>query len=150
MNVFIEYFTQTLAAFFATVAFGILFSAPWKQYIPCGICGAVSWLVYYACATPFGVVYATFLATLVIVLLSRFMAIIRKCPVTVFLVCGIIPLVPGSAIYYTAYHFFMDDMANAAHYGLLTFKLAAAIVLGMVIILAIPLPPLRSALRFHR
>lgn len=142
MSLFFEFFTQTVAAFFATVAFGILFSAPIKQYLPCGICGAVSWLVYYAFAESAGVVYATFLATVAIVLLSRFMAILRKCPVTVFLVCGIIPLVPGSAIYYTAYHFFMDNMSMAAHYGLLTFKLASAIVLGMIVIFAIPMPQL--------
>lgn len=139
MNIFLEYLFQAIAAFVGTVAFCILFSVPIKQYFFCGFGGIVSWLVYYACEPFIGAVFATFFATLAIVLYSRIFAIIRKCPVTVFLVCGIIPLVPGSAIYYTAYYFFMDDMAKASHYGLLTFKIAMAIVMGMVVVLALPI-----------
>lgn len=139
MNIFLEYFFQAIAAFLGTMAFCILFSVPRRQYFFCGFGGIVSWLVYYACEPFIGAVCATFFATLAIVLYSRVMAIYRKCPVTVFLVCGIIPLVPGSAIYYTAYHFFMDNMSNAAHYGLLTIKIAMAIVMGMVVVLALPI-----------
>lgn len=139
MSVFIEYLLQCIAAFFATVAFCILFSVPRKQYLFCGICGAASWLVYCIFDGITGPVYATFFASVVIVLMSRSMAVLRKCPVSVFLITGIIPLVPGSAIYYMAYYFFMDDMPKAGDYLFLTVKLASAIVMGIVCVFALPI-----------
>ena len=38
--------TQTLVAFVATVAFGVLFQVPREQYAFSGICGAAGWLCY--------------------------------------------------------------------------------------------------------
>lgn len=139
MEIFMEYTLQCIAAFFATVAFCILFSVPVKQYIFCGICGAASWLVYCIFDSVTGPVYATFFASLVIVFMSRIMAVVRKCPVSVFLITGIIPLVPGSAIYYMAYNFFMDNMTEAGNYLFLTVKLASAIVMGIVCVFALPI-----------
>ena len=75
---------------------------------------------------------------LVITLLSRIFAILRKAPVTIFLVCGIFPLVPGVGIYYTSYHFIMGQTVEAAAYGIETFKIAIAIALGIMFILTIP------------
>jgi len=41
------------------------------------------------------------------------------------------PLVPGAAIYYTAYNFFMGQEALALQYGMDTIKMAIAIGLGI-------------------
>lgn len=139
MEIFAEYALHTIAAFIATFAFCILFSVPPKQYIFCGICGGASWLVYCIFDGVTGPVYATFFASLVIVFMSRIMAIVRKCPVSVFLITGIIPLVPGSAVYYMAYYFFMDDIPKAGEYLFLTVKLASAIVMGIVCVFALPI-----------
>ena len=62
----------------------------------------------------------------------------RKAPVTVFLICGIFPLVPGAGIYYTGYHFFMGQDALALDKGLETIKIAIAIALGTGIVLSLP------------
>ena len=42
-----------------------------------------------------------------------------------------LPLVPGAAIYYTAYNFFMGQEALALQYGMDTIKMAIAIGLGI-------------------
>ena len=63
--------------------------------------------------------------------LRRCLAIQRKAPTILFLVCGIFPLVPGAAIYYTAYNFFMGQEALALQYGMDTIKMAIAIGLGI-------------------
>ena len=112
----------------------------------CGLLGVISWTVYILLRTPAGEVLATFIATCTIVLLSRVFSVIRKCPVTVLLVPGMIPLAPGSAIYYTAYYFVTNDMSKAAEYSFLTLKLAFAIVLGIIVIFAIPMKPLKKLL----
>ena len=62
---------------------------------------------------------------------ERGFAIQRKAPTILFLVCGIFPLVPGAAIYYTAYNFFMGQEALALQYGMDTIKMAIAIGLGI-------------------
>lgn len=76
-------------------------------------------------------IIGTFAASAVLTMLSRCLAVQRKAPTLLFLVCGIFPLVPGAAIYYTAYNFFMGQEALALQYGMDTIKMAIAIGLGI-------------------
>ena len=105
----------------------------------CGLIGVVSWGTYILLNGPVGPVVATFAGAFMIALLSRVFAVIRKCPFTILLIPGVIPLAPGSAIYYTAYYFVTNDMEKAAEYSFLTLKLAFAIVLGIIVVIAIPM-----------
>ncbi len=139
MSVFTECLLQAFAAFAATLAFCVLFNVPFRQYAFCGANGAVSWVIYYFSVKPFGAFAATFAATVAIVLISRISAIYRKTPVTVLLIPGMIPLVPGAAIYHTAYYCFTGDVSAFAEYGFMTVKIAFAIVLGIVVVFALPL-----------
>ena len=56
----------------------------------------------------------------------------------VFLVSGIVPLVPGAGVYDTAYYLVTNQPAHAGQSGLEALKIAFAIVLGIVFIVAIP------------
>ena len=105
-----EILGQLLAACVGTAAFSALFGVPKKYWLDCGICGAVGWGVYLAVMAAYQTpIIGTFAASAVLTMLSRCMAIQRKAPTILFLVCGIFPLVPGAAIYYTAYNFFMGQ-----------------------------------------
>ncbi len=139
MNIFVEYILQALCAFVATVSFCIMFKAPPKQYVISGLNGALSWIIYFALYEPLGMFVATFFATAAIALTSRLLAVVRKTPVTILLIPGIIPLVPGSAIYHTAYNFFIGNEDSVSLYAANTLKLAFAIVLGIVVIFALPI-----------
>ena len=81
---------------------------------------------------------ASFLGALVVVLISRMLTVKMKCPITIFLVSGIFPLVPGAGIYYTAYYLVTNQLALAAQKGLESVKIAFGIVLGIVFIVSIP------------
>lgn len=130
---------QFVVAFFATAAFSVLFSVPRKQWFFAGLTGSVGWIFYWLYSeSEGGVVIATFLATVVVTLMARLLAVLRKSPVTVFLVPGIFPLVPGVGIYYTSYYFIMNDFAMAADKGVETLKVAVAITLGIMSMLLIP------------
>ena len=65
--------------------------------------GAVGWFVYEL-AVMLGAdsAAASLLAVIPLTLLTRVFAIVIKMPVTVFLLSGIFPLVPGAGIYYCA------------------------------------------------
>ena len=127
-----EILGQLLAACVGTAAFSALFGVPKKYWLDCGICGAVGWGVYLAVMAAYQTpIIGTFAASAVLTMLSRCLAIQRKAPTILFLVCGIFPLVPGAAIYYTAYNFFMGQEALALQYGMDTIKMAIAIGLGI-------------------
>lgn len=130
---------QTIAAFFATISFAILFQVPKEQYLYSGITGAAGWLCYLVVfqLTP-SVVLASFTAAMMLTLMARGFAVRRKTPMTIFLICGIFPLVPGAGIYYTAYYFIMDQYSMAMDKGIETIKIAVAIALGIVVIFSLP------------
>mgnify|MGYP003371754346 FL=1 len=79
-----------------------------------------------------------FLATVLVILLSRFFAVRKRCPVTIFLISGILPLVPGAGIYWTAYYLVTNQLDLALSKGFLAVKVAVAIVLGIVFVFEIP------------
>ena len=93
-----EILGQLLAACVGTAAFSALFGVPKKYWLDCGICGAVGWGVYLAVMAAYQTpIIGTFAASAVLTMLSRCLAIQRKAPTILFLVCGIFPLVPGAA-----------------------------------------------------
>lgn len=130
---------QFVVSLMATLSFAVLFSAPKKELFFCGLTGAVGWIVYliffnHNASIPIANLIATFALTLI----SRVIASARKNPVTLYLITGIFPIVPGAGIYYTSYYFIMNDMEQFSNYGMQTIKVAGAIVLGTVFGFALP------------
>ncbi|MDY3250246.1 MAG: threonine/serine exporter family protein [Candidatus Choladocola sp.] len=129
---------QILAAMAGTVAFSVLFGVPGKFYPYCGAIGGFGWAVYIWAEGTGSAAVASLLATMAVVLLSRLAAVWKECPVTIFLVSGIFPLVPGTHVYWTAYYFVTDQLHAAAEHGYMAVKIAFAIVLGIVFVFEIP------------
>ena len=69
---------------------------------------------------------------------------LERCPVTVFVIAGIIPLVPGAGIYWTAYYLVTGQLAQARESGFSAIKIAFAIVLGIVFVFELPQKLFRS------
>lgn len=134
MNLILE----TMAAVVGTVAFSLLFGVPTKYYPYCGLIGGAGWLVYAGLVNGLSEPGAALFATMVVILLSRLCAVRKRCPVTIFLISGIFPLVPGAGVYWTAYYIVMDELTLAAQRGFLALKVAAAIVLGIVFVFELP------------
>ena len=98
----------------------------------------MGWGFYRGFALGAGIVAGTFISALMIMLMARVLAVIRRAPVTVFLVSGIIPIVPGVGIYYTSYYLIMNELSMASAKGMETLKLSVAICLGIMCVLLIP------------
>ena len=132
---------QILAAGIGTVAFGALFGVPSKYYPYCGLIAASGWAVYVFLWMRTGFwseAVVVFLATVLVILMSRFFAVRERCPVTIFLICGILPLVPGAGIYWTCYYLVTGQLDEASTRGFSALKAAVAIVLGIVFVFEIP------------
>jgi len=127
---------QLLAAFIGTVAFAVLFGVPRKYYIDCGFCGMVGWLLYLLLVrhTGLSVPGVVFFATALVALTALIQSIVRKCPITVFLICGIFPLVPGAGIFWTTYHLVSEHIPAAMHSGLIALKVTIAIAFGILFV----------------
>ena len=130
---------EAIVAVFATISFAILFNAPRKEVIYCGLTGALAWTIYYG-MTQDGVnsVLASLVASFGLTILARAFAVIRKSPVTMYLLPGIFPLVPGAGIYYTAYYLFIGNNEMSGFKGLETLEIAGAIVFGIIFGFGIP------------
>lgn len=132
---------QFCVAMVATICFSLAFQVPRRHFLACGITGAVGWVVYFiATAAGLSVPAATLVAALPLTGVSRFFSITRRAPVTLFLLCGIFPLVPGAGIYYTAYYLLNNEQLLFASKGVETLKTAVALAMGIAIVCSIPLP----------
>ncbi len=138
----LHYLCHFVVAIISVVSFGISFHVPRRHYLACGLTGAVGWIVYLLClnllqcTAPVSVL----IATLPLTALARAFAIRHKAPLTVFLLSGIFPLVPGAGIYNTAYYFLQDDRALFANAGVETLKIALMLALGIALVCSVPLP----------
>lgn len=129
----------TVSAFIATLCFSIFFHVPKEELVYCGSIGALGWLVYLL-GIDFGTspIVANFLAALIISQGSSSLAKIRKVPVTILLIPGIIPIVPGAATYQTMHALLIGDYPEALAYASYTFQVAAVIAGAIVVTTMLP------------
>lgn len=138
MTELIHLFLQTLAAAAGTVSFSVLFGVPVTYYRHCALIGGAGWFLYLLIVPASTAAVATFAATVLVILMSRWFAVRKQCPVTIFLISGIIPLVPGAGIYWASFYAVTGNMYKAFHTGLAALKVAIAIVLGIVFVFELP------------
>lgn len=143
----IQLLLQVLAASVGTVAFSLLFGAPAKYFFYCGMIGGAGWLAYLLLMPLTSSPTAIFIATVIVILMSRWYAVRKRCPVTIFLISGIIPLVPGAGIYWAAYYAVTNQLAMASETGFEALKVAVAIVLGIVFVFELPQKIFRVGLK---
>lgn len=134
-----EFIMHVVCPFMGTIGYAVLFNVPRRFYLCCGLTGTAGWLVYRAIVSRnASAAAASFLGTMVVVLISRILTVQMKCPITIFLVAGILPLVPGAGVYYTVYYLVTNQLAEASRRGMDAVKVAFAIVLGIVFAVSIP------------
>lgn len=125
---------EIISAFFVVFMFTVLLELPRRYAVDTAAAGALGWgmyLVVYAAVE--SSMMAAFGSTLVVALLSHIMARIRKVPVSVFLLSGTLPAVPGAAIYRAVYFFIHNDSEKCVHYLAETVQVAGAIAMAICI-----------------
>lgn len=129
---------KVVGAFIAIAAFAVMLETPKKYIGYAGVVGAVGWFVYLL-SQNLGLndVMATFLSAMAVSIVSHIFARTFKAPVTVFLVAGILPTVPGAGMYRIAYSIIAGDAEMTAHYMITTLELAGVIAIGIFIVDAI-------------
>lgn len=128
-------FIQTLCSFIATIGFAVIFNIHGKNLIFAGIGGGISWFVYSLCLKiHFSQTTSFFISAVIFSIYSEILARKLKTPVTTLVVCALIPLVPGSGMYYTMYEAVTGNIIHSIELGLNTLSSAGALALGVIFI----------------
>jgi uncharacterized membrane protein YjjB (DUF3815 family) len=121
-------------SFLCTFGFGILFNIPRKQLVFASIGGALGWIVYSISLVQFdSVVMAAFTGALAVGFYSEIMAKERRVPATVYVIPGMIPLVPGYGLYYAIKKIIEADYIMAMEVGTETVLVALAISSAVIL-----------------
>lgn len=121
-------------SFISTVLFSIIFNAPKRLLVACGFVGAIAWTIYQLTVDlEFGKVGASFLGSLILGLMSHTMSRRYKRPVIIFIVPGIIPLVPGGAAYQATRFLVSNDYTSAVNTFLEVTLISGAIAFGILV-----------------
>jgi len=127
------FLTHIITSFVAAAGFGVLFNAPRRALIQCGLVGMFGWMLYSMLTNEgLDVVPSTIFAAMLVAVLSQICAKIFKTPVIIFNVSGIIPLVPGGIAYEAMRHFVLNDYTTAVQLSTQVMLLAGGIAIGLM------------------
>lgn len=124
---------QLLAGFVSTIAFAYLFRVPKEQVLRCGIAGGVGWAVYLLTKDHVGEIGGMFIAATTVAVFSEILARQWKQPVVIFLIPGVIPLVPGGKAYLTMLSFLQNEYLEGLELLVSTVFLAGAVAAGIIL-----------------
>lgn len=127
-----EFVLPCIYSFIASIAFGIQFNIKFKHIIAAGVGGLICQFVYMIIGT-MGASEAIccFFAACTISLYSEILARKLRVPVNMYLVVGIIPLVPGGYIYQTMIVLIDGDIDTFLAQFVETIGIAGAIAMGV-------------------
>lgn len=126
---------QCAAGLIGTLGFGLMFNMHGRG-IPFALLGSIiSWVV---CSLLMRAGLAEPTAYLIAAAASSFyaevMARLRKFPATSYLLCALVPLIPGAGIYYTMDYIRTGMTAEAYARGMATASIAGAMAIGVLLI----------------
>ena len=124
-----------LYATIATVGFSVFFNCPKSSLIPAGITGGVGWSVYCLLINATNNdILSNFLAAILVAWISEVLARKLKYPAILFVIPGIIPLVPGLGMYNTMLYLVQSDYQLAIAKGANVLFVGGAISLGVLVV----------------
>lgn len=136
-----------LISFVAAMAYGILFNVPKRALFWGGVTGLLGWLGYAGAPRLLGVGQpaAALCGSILVSVASELFARVTRHPATVFIVPGIIPLVPGAAAYRTMLLFLRGRTVEGIDMGVQTAFFAGGVAAGLLVVGSI-----FSAIKHHR
>ncbi|MGZ9587314.1 threonine/serine exporter family protein [Paenibacillus marinisediminis] len=130
--------TKVLSSFVISMCFGGVFQLRLKGMLLSGLAGALSWLTFDVAKLLQGSEFvAYFIASCVLNIFAEGTARKAKMPAICFIVPGLVPLVPGAALYSTMYDFVLGNPEGAWSNAIYAFSTAISIALGFILTLGL-------------
>lgn len=133
-----ESILQVIMAGIGTLGFSIYFRVREKNVAASTAAGIIGWAIYLLIFHFTEQLFlSNFVAAFLVYIYAEIMARILKAPSNIFLIPGIIPLLPGGTLYYTMQAIVEGDRDTAVLQGtqtaIITVGIAAGIVVGTVL-----------------
>ena len=129
-----EIIVQLFMAFSCSLGFAIVFGVRVGLMIPASLGATLSWAVYLI---GLGFFISCLAGAAMAALYAEIQARVWKAPATLFLVPALIPLIPGSTLYYTMSGVVGRNWEMASDYGSRTLQYALAIAAGISLVWAV-------------
>ena len=133
-----EIIIQLIMAFSCSLGFAIVFGVRIGLMVPASFGATLSWATYLT-GIHFdkGIFLSCLAGAAVAALYAEIQARVFKAPATLFLVPALIPLIPGSTLYYTMSGVVGRNLEMARDYGSRTVQYALAIAAGISLVWAV-------------
>ena len=127
-----------IAALLATAGYCLLMNEPRRLLVPAAVGGMISWGIYLLLKDRIeSVFYLLVLVGAATAAYSEIGAKLARAPATLFLIPGLIPLVPGGFAYYAMLALVQNEFDTMRHYALLTGQWAVGLATGISIVAVI-------------
>lgn len=128
-------YIHIIFSYLGAVGFSVFFNAPNKTLYVSGTVGMTSWTIYILLIrSNFDIISANFIAASTASLISEILARKIKKPTLLFVVPGIITLIPGLGLYNTMYYLIEGDFLLAFTTGTNVILASGAIALGVIVV----------------
>lgn len=125
---------QIITAFLGTLGFTILFNIRGIRLVVTAVGGLLSWALFVAFSFVLhNEIINYFLVALIISFYAEIMARILKTPATPIFTTSLIPLIPGSSLYYTMSSALNSNAGDFSERAVVTLQLASALALGIIV-----------------
>lgn len=127
---------QVVMGMCGAVGFSVLFNVRGKKLVAAGLGAALSWSVYLVLYHIYGdnKIAALLGAAFTVAVLAEILARVMKAPVIILLVPMLIPLIPGSDLYYMTTNLVLNNTVEFAEYLNLVMREAGVIAFTIILV----------------
>lgn len=126
---------QLAMAFIGSLGFSMLFHLRRSLWITASMGGLFCWGCYLLVLDLTGQIFVSgFMASAFAAVYAEVLAFIKRAPTTLFVIPAVVPLIPGSTLYYTMNAVVNGKTDGISHYGSLTVQYALSIAAGISVV----------------
>ena len=128
-------FLQCIFSVIASYGFVVIFNIHGFGSFLCALGGGITWAAFCLVQALGGHdLLCYFLATVAAAVFAEVMARVRKYPAISYLISCLLPLIPGSGIYYAAQQAMQGKSAGFVYYGTRTLAIAGCMAVGILLV----------------
>ena len=131
-------FLQCIFSVVASYGFVVIFNIHGFGSYLCALGGGITWAAFCLVQALGGQDFMCyFLATVVAAVFAEVMARVRKYPAISYLISCLLPLIPGSGIYYAAQQAMQGNSEGFVFYGTRTLAIAGCMAVGILLVVTL-------------
>jgi uncharacterized membrane protein YjjB (DUF3815 family) len=123
---------QAIVSFLAVLCFSVVLGIPKKFIILSGLTGTIGWIIFLIFSNlGLSTIIASLISAVCVAIISAILSKVAKTIISIFFIPGILPVVPGVAMYRAVYYVLNNDSEMTKQYLYETILIAGAIALSI-------------------